>query len=122
MSILRSEDMGYFTLIMPHESAWVTLNQMGKINALQFVDLNVNESVFNRNYATYIKRCEEIERKIRFIEAEQKRFGIPLETESEYSDFLDRFDEYLKTRDSPSNTYLEELERILGDAENSLLG
>ena len=70
MSILRSEDMGYFTLFMPHESAWAVLNQIGKIGALQFVDLNVNQSVFNRPYAAYVKRCDEVERRLKFIENE----------------------------------------------------
>jgi V-type H+-transporting ATPase subunit a len=70
MAILRSEDMGYYTLIMPHESAWVILNELGKLDALQFIDLNAGESIFNRNYALYIRRCDEIERRIRFIEGE----------------------------------------------------
>lgn len=40
MGLLRSETMGYYSLIIPHESAWVVLNELGKQKALHFVDLN----------------------------------------------------------------------------------
>ena len=77
MGLLRSETMGYYSLIIPHESAWVVLNELGKQKALHFTDLNSNESVFNRPYAVYIRRCDELERRLRFLEAELNKFEIP---------------------------------------------
>jgi len=32
MSMFRSESMGYFNIVMPRESAWEILNELGDVN------------------------------------------------------------------------------------------
>jgi V-type H+-transporting ATPase subunit a len=76
MGFFRSEDMGYFSLDIPNESAWVVMHELGKLDAIHFIDLNSKETVFNRTFAQYIRRCDELERRIRYIESEQRRFKI----------------------------------------------
>ena len=63
MSLFRSEKMGYYTILMPREHAWEVLNQLGELNALQFVDLNADQPMFNKPYANFLKRCDEMENK-----------------------------------------------------------
>jgi len=46
---------------------------------MQFVDLNPNLTPFQRRYVQFIKRCDEIERKIRYVHAEAKKFNITIE-------------------------------------------
>jgi V-type H+-transporting ATPase subunit a len=46
---------------------------------MQFVDLNPNLTPFQRRYVQFIKRCDEIERKIRYVHAEAKKFNIAIE-------------------------------------------
>ena len=38
MSLFRSEEMGYYDLIMPKESAWEILNEIGELDAVHFLD------------------------------------------------------------------------------------
>lgn len=45
---------------------------------MQFVDLNPNLTPFQRRYVQFIKRCDEIERKIRYVHAEAKKFNIEI--------------------------------------------
>ena len=47
----------------------------------QFVDLNPDVSVFQRKFVSEVKRCEELERKLRYIERESIRDDIPVPEE-----------------------------------------
>lgn len=38
MSLFRSEDMSYCRLVLPRESAWETLNELGKVDSVHQVD------------------------------------------------------------------------------------
>ena len=48
--MLRREDMGYYNLIMPRESAWHILNQIGNMDALHFIDMQSEIGAFNRPF------------------------------------------------------------------------
>ena len=76
MGIFRSEEMGYYNIMMPSESSYEIMNELGNLGCLEFIDLNPGISVFNRMHANYIKRCYEAERKLRFLESEMRRFKI----------------------------------------------
>lgn len=90
-------------LMIPAEAAHETIHALGEVGLVQFVDLNPNRSAFQRTYATEVKRCDEMARKIRFfneqVEKEKLIIG-PRGMDKEYT--LDE----LETR-------LEELEREL---------
>ena len=70
MSLFRSEVMGYYNLILPHESVWEILNELGELGVLQFVDLNAN-CPKNRPgpIIEYIRRCQDIEAKLKYVES-----------------------------------------------------
>lgn len=38
--MFRSKEMGYYDLVLPHESAWDIMNELGLLGELEFVDLN----------------------------------------------------------------------------------
>lgn len=44
MSFFRSETMSYYQLIIPRESAWYVLNELGKVNTVEIVDMNPEEA------------------------------------------------------------------------------
>ena len=43
MSLYRSKEVGFFDLVIPGESAWDIMNQLGELGYLEFVDLNEHE-------------------------------------------------------------------------------
>ena len=61
MSILRSEEMGYYHIAMQKESAYEILNFLGESDAIQFVDMNANEPTYHRAFAKDVKKCEDLE-------------------------------------------------------------
>lgn len=63
----RSEAMQLVQLIVPAEAAHETVEELGELGLMQFKDLNAEQSAFQRNYATQVKRCDELARKLRFF-------------------------------------------------------
>jgi V-type H+-transporting ATPase subunit a len=109
MSLFRSERMGYYNIVMPRESAWEIMNEIGELSALQFVDLNEHEQTLTRPYSSHIKRCEELELKIQSIEAHMKRFNKAIERCDNPKAFLRSLRDFLATRTKADVTYLEDL-------------
>ncbi|KAI5388456.1 V-type proton ATPase subunit a2 isoform X2 [Lathyrus oleraceus] len=76
MDLFRSEPMQLIQLIIPIESAHCTVSYLGDLGLLQFKDLNSEKSPFQRTYATQIKRCGEMARKLRFFKEQMFKAGV----------------------------------------------
>mmetsp|Transcript_17767 Transcript_17767/g.24563 ORF Transcript_17767/g.24563 Transcript_17767/m.24563 type:complete len:848 (+) Transcript_17767:114-2657(+) len=70
MDLFRSEEMMLCQLILPADSAHETITKLGEVGMFQFKDLNADKTAFARTYASQVKRCDEMLRKLRFF-AEQ---------------------------------------------------
>ncbi|XP_059653743.1 V-type proton ATPase subunit a3-like [Cornus florida] len=82
MDLLRSEPMQLVQLIITIESAHQTIAYLGDLGLIQFKDLNAEKSPFQRTYATQIKRCGEMARKLRFIREQMSKAGLSPSTKS----------------------------------------
>lgn len=72
-SLFQSEAMARCQLILPSEAAYTCISKLGELSIVQFIDLNSEVSTFQRKFVIEIKRCEEMERKLRFVEKEAIR-------------------------------------------------
>lgn len=68
--------MEYMSLIVNEDAAHDCIQKLGDLGVIQFTDLNTSLTPFQRRYVSYVKRCNEMERKIRFMEAELIKFNI----------------------------------------------
>ncbi|KAI3679215.1 hypothetical protein L2E82_51589 [Cichorium intybus] len=75
MDLFRSEPMHLVQLIIPIESVHLTVSYLGDIGLIQFKDLNADKSPFQRTYASQIKRCGEMARKLRFFNDQMTKAG-----------------------------------------------
>eukprot|EP00252_Welwitschia_mirabilis_P011263 TRINITY_DN2534_c0_g1_i1.p1 TRINITY_DN2534_c0_g1~~TRINITY_DN2534_c0_g1_i1.p1 ORF type:complete len:818 (-),score=151.87 TRINITY_DN2534_c0_g1_i1:210-2663(-) len=76
MELMRSEEMNLVQLIIPVESAHTSISYLGELGLIQFKDLNSEKSPFQRHYANQVKRCSEMQRKLRFFGDQMKKAGI----------------------------------------------
>ncbi|CAD6191345.1 unnamed protein product [Caenorhabditis auriculariae] len=67
-SLHRSEEMRLCQMILVKEAAYECIAEMGKCSNVQFIDLNADISTYARTFVNQIRRCEELERKLRFLE------------------------------------------------------
>ncbi|XP_048237584.1 V-type proton ATPase 116 kDa subunit a 1-like isoform X2 [Haliotis rufescens] len=77
-SLLRSEEMTLCQLFLQSEAAYACVSELGELGLVQFRDLNPDVNAFQRKFVNEIRRCEEMERKLRFLEKEIKKDGIPM--------------------------------------------
>jgi V-type H+-transporting ATPase subunit a len=84
----RSQDMSYVSLILSEEAAISSIRELGVLGCIQFVDLNPDLTPFQRRFVSFIKRCEEIERKIRYVHGELKKLNIEVHPAGNVDTFL----------------------------------
>jgi len=106
-NLFRSELMCRCQLYLPPEAAYNCVAELGELGLVQFVDVNPDVSSFQRQFVSEIKRCEEMERKMRYIETEVIREEIVLDQ-----------DEIEPTAPAPRE--MVELENSLTTVENNL--
>ena len=112
--------MRLFELKVPKDNAWEIMNELGKLNSLHLIDLNKDEQVFNRTFANTIRRCDEAERRIKYIVKECENYGVNVQKPKKVEDFLDRLDEVLQARGKAPSTLFEEYEQVLHEKEEFL--
>lgn len=105
MDLMRSEPMQLARIIIPMESAHRTISYLGDLGLFQFKDLNAGKSPFQRTFATQIKRCGEMARKLRFFRDQMLKAGLFASPWPSYS----------------SEFNLDELEVKLGELEAELI-
>ncbi|XP_069784005.1 V-type proton ATPase 116 kDa subunit a 1-like [Narcine bancroftii] len=77
-SIFRSEEMCLVQLFFQTETAYCSVNQLGELGLVQFRDLNPGIITFQRKFVNEVRRCEEMERILRFLEKEMTKANIPV--------------------------------------------
>ncbi|XP_078464236.1 V-type proton ATPase 116 kDa subunit a 4-like [Lampetra fluviatilis] len=69
-SLFRSEEMCLAQLFLQSEAAYSCVSELGELGLVQFRDLNAGVNLFQRKYVNDVRRCEEMERILRFLEKE----------------------------------------------------
>ncbi|CAF1118658.1 unnamed protein product [Adineta steineri] len=65
-------------LFLQPDAAYSCISELGELGIVQFRDLNPNVNSFQRKYVNEVRRCEEMERKLRFLETEIKKDELPI--------------------------------------------
>lgn len=110
MTTLRSEKMGFYNLVMPFESGWEILNELGNISCMHFVSESKDNLSQNKPFSKYLRRCEEMKFKLEAIREYMKRFGRNIVASNDVTTILLHLKQILKNRDRAERTFLEEVE------------
>lgn len=65
-------------LFLQSEAAYCCVSELGELGKVQFRDLNPDVNVFQRKFVNEVRRCEEMDRKLRFVEKEIRKANIPI--------------------------------------------
>jgi len=76
-SMFRSEEMCLTQLFLQSDAAYSCISELGELGLVQFRDLNADVSAFQRKYVPELRRCDEMERKLRYLEGELTKADIP---------------------------------------------
>lgn len=86
----RSEYMEYISIIVNEDAGHDCLADLGKLGVLQFTDLNPDLTPFQRRYVAQVKRCEDLERKLRYFASECDKFELTIESAGDVDEFMDQ--------------------------------
>ncbi|CAF1483581.1 unnamed protein product, partial [Adineta steineri] len=78
----------FIQLYLQSDAAYSGISELGELGICQFRDLNPNVNAFQRKFVNELRRCEEMERKIRFLESEVKKERISIDELTENLDAL----------------------------------
>jgi len=103
-------------MIVNEDAAHDCLADLGRLGVVQFTDLNPELTPFQRRYVSYVKRCDELERKLRFFGNECEKFNLEVDSAGDPENFLES-----STHSKESGAQLlEGLEVELESYENQL--
>jgi len=120
MSLFRSEEMGFYTLAVTTDHAWEMMNELGEFNGLQFLDLNASEGSLTRQYTRNIKRCEDLEAKIAFVELEINKFHKEVQRCEEPQEFLSELKARITFQKKSERAYFEDVEHEISQRVSQL--
>ncbi|EGG15070.1 vacuolar proton ATPase [Cavenderia fasciculata] len=121
----RSSPMQMVQLFVQIEAAHDTVDELGKLGLIQFIDHNENVNAFQRYFVNEVKRCDEMERKLKYFEdqikkepkiykkleqLQQEPTDVPAEEALQMDELETRFDE-LELELKQANNNLETLQR-----------
>ncbi|OQS03968.1 vacuolar proton translocating ATPase A subunit, partial [Thraustotheca clavata] len=121
MKWLRSEEMEYISLIVNEDAAHDCVQKLGDLGVVEFTDLNPELTPFQRRYVSYVKRCDEMDRKLRFFAGEMTKFKITPKSAGSIDSFLAGSADVRYGSQDTAVRALDTLERILEDKEQELL-
>ncbi|XP_038077579.1 V-type proton ATPase 116 kDa subunit a1-like isoform X2 [Patiria miniata] len=70
--LFRSERMVLSQVFLQSEAAYNCVAELGELGLVQFIDLSPHLNAFQRKYVNEVRRCDEMERKLRYVEKEVK--------------------------------------------------
>ncbi|XP_059812467.1 V-type proton ATPase 116 kDa subunit a 1 isoform X2 [Hemitrygon akajei] len=76
--LFRSEEMTLAQLFLQSEAAYCCVSELGELGMVQFRDLNPDVNVFQRKFVNEVRRCEEMDRKLRFVEKEIRKANLTI--------------------------------------------
>lgn len=121
MKWMRSEEMEYISLIVNEDAAHDCVQKLGDLGVMQFTDLNPELTPFQRRYVSYVKRCDEMERKLRYVDGELAKFNITPKSAGTIDQFLAGSADIRYGSQDTAARALDTLERILEDKEQELV-
>jgi len=113
--------MSLVQMTMQREAAHDTVEALGELGLVEFRDLSSHLNAFQRQYASQVKRCEELERILRFFEEQIYK--------SEYSKTMklvkprgdeEAADETLDDLEAKFNDYEQELRQLQSNLEQMM--
>jgi V-type H+-transporting ATPase subunit a len=120
VKLLRSEEMQKVHLVINADIAYESVYELGYLDSIEFIDLNAHQNVFQRTYVKEVKRCDELERKIRFLIDEIKKEIPTFELPNDAIWSQAKQQEYEGAEEMSAIFRLDKLEGQLTELENEL--
>eukprot|EP01029_Cantina_marsupialis_P023856 TRINITY_DN6012_c0_g1_i2.p1 TRINITY_DN6012_c0_g1~~TRINITY_DN6012_c0_g1_i2.p1 ORF type:complete len:806 (-),score=266.81 TRINITY_DN6012_c0_g1_i2:540-2957(-) len=114
MGWFRSEEMEYISCIFQEDVAHNVVDDLGNLGVVQFNDLNPELVAFERRYVDQIRKTDEMERKLRYFDAELEKYHVKVVNSGDVTAFLDWVSRH---RHEHATSLLQDLNATLDEHE-----
>ncbi|CAH8471267.1 unnamed protein product [Heterobilharzia americana] len=77
-SLFRSEEMQLSQMFLHTDIAYMCISELGELGLVQFRDTVPGTNAFQRKFVNEVRRCDEMDRKLRFLEKEIEKDKFPI--------------------------------------------
>ncbi|CAO1618414.1 unnamed protein product [Parajaminaea phylloscopi] len=77
-SLYRSAAMSLIQIYMPTESAHAAVTELATLGNVMFKDLNPDSTAFQRTFVADIRRLDEMDRRVRFLQSQMESEKVPV--------------------------------------------
>lgn len=85
-TLFRSADMALTQLYISNEIGREVVCALGDLGVMDFRDLNESTSAFQRTFTQEIRRLDNIERQLRYFQAQMEKSSIPMRSIWDFDD------------------------------------
>ena len=113
----RSEDMSLIQLHMQRECAHDSVLFLGRLGMFQFQDLNKTVNAFQRDFAAEVRRCDDMDRKLRFLQDEIAKANIVgvASPDAIEADTLNTLERKIEEKDAEMRVLNEQFEALVAE-------
>ena len=124
MGLLKGEEIVHKKIRMPSHipKAIKILEKIGSFeqDVLEFIDLTENDLEAKKSFSPLIKRCENMEIKLKALEQFANEFNIPIDNYQTYSEFKLALSKDQEKRQIKDNTYFDYVESEILDEDKTI--
>ena len=124
MGLLKGEEIVHKKIRMPGHipKAIKILEKIGSFEqeVLEFIDLTENDLEAKKSFSPLIKRCENMEIKLKALEQFANEFNIPIDNYQTYSEFKSALSKDQEKRQIKDNTYFDYVESEILDEDKTI--
>lgn len=101
--------MKLYQIQVPKDNSDEVMNELGDIGKVQFLDLNAHESPLNLNFTAEVRKIEEAERRLAFLQEQCRKFNIKVAPPSTVEGFLKQLKNISENKQKALNLLNEEI-------------
>ncbi|CAD8048874.1 unnamed protein product [Paramecium sonneborni] len=109
--MIRSEGMSLYQLLIPRESSYDVMSELGQIDSVMIIDHQ--QHLLSKPFINQVQRCDEILNKVEYLLNQLNQIGQIIEHVYDFKLMLQEFDRVLSLKQIQKHTFINQIEEYI---------